>query len=71
MRANFDGFQWISVGIKQKYVIVYIKGKFEGDEELLQSKFNAESDIGHWRDGYSFHIDKESQFDDLVKWLKL
>jgi hypothetical protein len=44
---------------------------FEGDQEFLQSKFREKIVISPWRDGLSFNVATEGQFEDLVKWLKL
>lgn len=71
LRTQFDNFNWISVHIRQKYANIYIKGKPEGAEELLQQKFREEVEIGKWRDGYSIIIDSESKYRDCIKWLQL
>jgi hypothetical protein len=68
---NLDGFTWISIAFRTKYVNAYMQGKFDGDKELIQSKFKHPLTINAWRDGYSVIIENENQFDDLVKWLKL
>jgi hypothetical protein len=71
LRSNFDGFTWINLSFRQKYILVYLKGFFEGDEEFLKSKFRTPIELNRWRDGYSLRIFDEPQFDDLVKWLRL
>lgn len=71
LRKNFDGFNWITLNFRRNYVNVYIRGKFDGDKELLESKFSSPVEIGSWRDGYSIKIASEEQFSDVVKWLKL
>ncbi|MDA0682467.1 MAG: hypothetical protein O2781_03850 [Bacteroidetes bacterium] len=50
---------------------IYIKGKPENAEEFLRSKFSVPIEIGSWQDGYSFKIDNEKQFDELVEWIKI
>ncbi len=71
IRSNYDGFDWISLNFRAKYINVYIRGNFEDDQELIQSKFREEVPISSWRDGLSFNVTTENQFEDLVKWLKL
>jgi hypothetical protein len=71
VRSNYDGFDWISLNFRAKYINVYMRGNFEGNEKLIQSKFREEVPISSWRDGLSFRVTTESQFEDLVKWLKL
>ena len=71
IRTNFQGFNWISLNFREKYINVYIKGNFEGDQDYLKSKFRHEITIGTWRDGLSFLVNNENQFEDLVKWLQL
>ena len=71
IRRNFDGFKWISINFRQKYLNVYLKGDFEGAEDLLISQFQEPITVNTWRDGFTFLVYTESQFDDLVRWLKL
>ncbi len=71
LRKNYDGFNWITLNFRRNYVNVYIRGKFEGDRELLESKFKEPVEIGSWRDGYSIKISSATQFDELVNWLNL
>jgi len=71
IRTNFDGFSWVSVNFRKKYINVYLKGSFEGDQEYLLEQFQNEISINTWRDGLSFIVESNSQFINLVKWLKL
>lgn len=71
IRTKYAGFDWISLNFRQNYINVYLKANFDGDQELLQSKFNDPIKINTWRDGLSFLVETESQFEDLVKWLQL
>lgn len=71
VRTNYDGFVWISLNFREKYINVYLKSDDENSEEILKSKFNEQVEISHWRDGLSVIIRNENQFDDLVKWLRL
>lgn len=71
IRSNYDGFNWISINFRRKYINVYLKGDFEGAEDFLGSKFTDPISVNTWRDGYAFLIHSKSQFDDLVSWLRL
>lgn len=71
IRRNYDGFTWISLSFRQNYINAYLKGNFDGDQDFLQSKFNEPITINTWRDGLSFLVETENQFEDLVKWLQL
>lgn len=71
IRRAYDGFDRITINFRRNYVNLYLKGKFEGDKELLQSKFRTPIEVTSWRDGYSINISNEDQFNDTVKWLKL
>jgi len=71
IRTNYDQFNWISINFRRKYLNVYLKGDFDGAEELLVSKFSDPITVNTWRDGYAFLVHSESQFDDLVRWLRL
>lgn len=71
IRTNYDNFKWISLNFRQKYINVYLKGNFDGDQDFLQSKFDETITINTWRDGLSILVKTEKQFEDLVKWLKL
>ena len=53
IRTNHDGFNWVAINFRQKYVNVYLKGDFDGAEEFLKSKFREAVTVGSWRDGYS------------------
>ncbi len=69
--TNHDGFNSISFNFREKYINVYLWGNFDDDQAFLQSKFRDKITISTWRDGLSLIVEKESQFDDLVKWLRL
>lgn len=71
VRANFDGFVWISLNLRRSYINVYLKGSPENAETFLKSKFKEPIEIAKWRDGYSFLVKTERQFNDLIAWLKL
>ena len=71
VRSNYDGFTWISLNFRQNYINVYLKGDYDGNQDFLQSKFDETITINTWRDGLSFLVETENQFEDLVKWLRL
>ena len=71
VRKNYDGFAWISINFREKYINVYLKSAEDNSEEVLKSKFSDDVEISSWRDGLSVIIRNENQFNDLVKWLKL
>lgn len=71
IRTNLDGFKWINLNFRNKYINVYIKGNPDNAEELLLSKFNTKIKVLTWAKGYSINIYSESQFDDLKNWLSL
>jgi hypothetical protein len=71
IRTDFDGFTWISINFRRKYINVYIKGDFDNAQDHILSKFEEAVSISTWRDGFSFIVETEKQFNDLVKWLKL
>ena len=71
IRTNFEGFTWVSINFRRKYINVYLKGDFEGMHEHLLEIFKNEISLNSWRDGLSFIVETDSQFNNLVKWLKL
>jgi len=71
IRTDYDGFNWITVNFKRKYIKVYLKGDFGGAVDLLKLHFSDPIEISDWREGYTFLVRTESQFDDLVQWLEL
>lgn len=71
IRTNFDGFIWVTINFRAKYVNVYMKGVFDGDHELIISKFTSTVELSRWRDGSSLFISTQQQFDELTQWLQL
>lgn len=71
IRTNHDGFSWISLNFREKYINVYLGGDLENAQEFLQSKFKDPIKVNSWRDGYSFLVEKQGQFNDLVSWLDI
>lgn len=71
VRTGYDGFDWITVNMRREYVNVYIRGLPENGDTLLKSKFKEPISVLRWRDGYSFHVKTQSQYEDLLKWLEI
>ncbi|ATU07679.1 hypothetical protein EFE41_09860 [Methanohalophilus portucalensis FDF-1] len=71
IRSNYDGFTWISVNFRHKYITAYIKGDYEGAQEHLKSKFTDLIEINTWRDGLSFRVYTDQQYRELFDWLDL
>lgn len=71
IRKSYDGFDWITLNFRRNHLNLYLRGKFDGDKEFLQSKFRTPVEITSWRDGYSINISSEDQFNDVIKWLRL
>jgi len=71
IRTNFDGFTWITINFRAKYINVYMKGVFDGDHELINSKFSDTIELSRWRDGSNFNVTTQQQFEELIVWLQL
>lgn len=71
IRTNFDGFTWITINFRAKYINVYMKGIFDGDHELINSKFSDTVELSRWRDGSNFNVTTQQQFEELIVWLEL
>lgn len=71
IRRNFDGFNWVSLNFRRDYINVYLKGDYEGARVMLKEKFKGDIEVNSWRDGLSFLVKTESQFESLVQWLNL
>ncbi|MBK8244221.1 MAG: hypothetical protein IPK88_12410 [Saprospiraceae bacterium] len=70
IRRNYDGFEAISTMFREKFINVYITGRFEGAENLIQEKMKRQLEIGNWQNGYSFYIDNEKDFNSFVNWIE-
>ncbi|MDA8681255.1 hypothetical protein N9M08_01830 [Porticoccaceae bacterium] len=71
IRTNFDGFTWITINFRAKYINVYMKGVFDSDHELINSKFSDTIELSRWRDGSNFNVTTQQQFEELIVWLQL
>jgi len=69
-RKNYDGFNWISINFREKYLNIYTGDNLENGEATIQSKFTKPMEVSSWRNGHSFKIHTEKEFLELVKWLK-
>ena len=70
-RIKQDGFKWINLIFRIKFVKVYTHGQPEDAEEILRSKFRDEIEVDSLSRGYAFRITKRTQYEDLCKWLKI
>ena len=71
IRKDWDGFDWISINFRARYINVYIGGSFENMSEFLQSKVSEPIAISTWAGGVSFIVDTEKKFEEMAAWLKL
>jgi hypothetical protein len=71
IRSNYDGYKWISINFREKYLNIYLKGKPEDAEHKLQERFSSKIEISQWAEGYSFIINEEKQFNELTAWLQI
>jgi hypothetical protein len=71
IRTSFDGFTWITINFRAKYINVYMKGVFDGDHELINNKFSDTIELSRWRDGSNFNVTTQQQFEELIVWLQL
>lgn len=71
IRTSFDGFTWITINFRAKYINVYMKGVFDGDHELINNKFSDNIALSRWRDGSNFNVTTQQQFEELIVWLQL
>jgi|JI10StandDraft_1071094.scaffolds.fasta_scaffold10835_4 hypothetical protein len=71
IKTKHDEFEVITLNFRQKYLNVGIKGLFDGAEEKLYNLFNPKIEINKWAGGYTFKVQNEENFNQLIKWLKL
>jgi hypothetical protein len=71
IRSNFDGFSWISINFRKKYINVYTKVNKEHGTERVKQLFGENIEINEWRDGISFLLRSEPDFEKLTDWLSL
>jgi hypothetical protein len=69
---NFEGFNWISLNFREKYINVYTGcDDKQTSIKRINEIFGQEMIISEWRDGISFNISDKKDFDKLLKWLKI
>lgn len=69
---NYEGFNWISFNFREKYLNIYTGCDDKNAcKKTISSILGNSIDISEWRDGISFNISKSSDFDKVVKWLKI
>ena len=66
---DHEGFEWISLNFRIKYLLVYMKGKPENIENKIIQYFNENIKFSSWKDGHSFQIENKKDFYKLKKWL--
>jgi hypothetical protein len=70
--VNQDGFSWISLNFRVKYINVYAgTDDKQSSIQKLKDIFGDAVDVSEWRDGVSFSISTENDFNKLIKWMKL
>lgn len=72
IKKNHDGFNWISLNFREKYINVYtgIDNKNEGSNKIIDL-FGDKIEISEWRDGISFLIRTRAEYEKLKNWLQL
>ena len=69
---NIDGFNWISLNFREKYLNVYTgTDDKQAATQRIKSIFGSHMEVNEWRDGVSFLISKNEEFEKLVTWMKL
>lgn len=69
---NHDGFNLISINLRAKYLNVYTNCDDKNlAHEKIKSLFGPDIIVSDWRDGVSFNIESQEDFDKLTKWLKI
>jgi hypothetical protein len=69
-RKNHDGFDRISINFRGKYLNIYTRDDLQEGDSIIKSKFSNPMEILDWRNGHSFKIHTEKEFEELKKWLK-
>jgi hypothetical protein len=65
-----DGINNIIISFRYKWVNIYswVENKEEG-KDVIKNIFGDVVDINEWQDGLSFNIEKEEEYNKLIKWL--
>lgn len=70
VKRNFQGFKWISVNFRRKYVNVYTCVNKDHGADTVKTIFGENLEINEWKNGISFLIKTEGEFDKLAEWLQ-
>jgi len=69
---NYDGFNWISLNFREKYINVYTGCDDKQASTIkINELFGEEMIVNKWRDGISFNISEKKDFEILLEWLNL
>ena len=71
IRKNYDGFKWITISFRNKYVNVYTGVSKEHGIERIRELFGDDFEINEWKNGISVLIRTEDEFNTLAEWLNL
>lgn len=71
IRKNYDGFKWISISFRNKYVNIYTGVSKEHGMERIRELFGDDFEISEWKNGISILIRSENEFKKLTDWLNL
>lgn len=69
-RSKLNGFEWIIVNFRIKYLNLYLKGKPSNAEDVLRDKIGKNADISEWAGGYYVNIKTEEEFENMKQWFK-
>jgi hypothetical protein len=73
VRTNFDGFAWVNISLRIRYLSVYIKTERGDLEQYFQERFTSTPTpaLSRWREGCQLKIENREQYDEMVAWLGL
>jgi len=71
IRRNYDGFKWISINFRKKYVNIYTGVGKEYGIGRIKELLGDDHEITEWKDGISFLIHTEENFNKVAEWLQL
>lgn len=64
-------FDKISASFRDKWVLIYLWGKPEDAQSILEGVFGKDADIGEWRDGFSVKLHNQKDAESLMRWLNI
>lgn len=72
MLKNTAGFNWVSFNFREKYLNVYTGCDDKAAAvDLISKTLGNHIEVTEWRDGVSFNISKNEDFQKLRSWLKI